>query len=69
MTTVAIVGAGRGLGAAARGQEHVDELAAQLTAEGITARGYAGDVRDPASTPEHPNRRRRPTQQRTRRDP
>ena len=64
MTTIAIVGAGRGLGVAAarrfgqqgfdvallaRRQEHVDELAAQLTAEGITARGYAADVRDAAS--------------------
>lgn len=64
MTTFAIVGAGSGLGAAAarrfgregfavallaRRQEHVDELAAQLTAEGITARGYAADVRDAAS--------------------
>jgi NAD(P)-dependent dehydrogenase (short-subunit alcohol dehydrogenase family) len=64
MTTFAVVGAGRGLGVAAarrfgqegfdvallaRRQEHVDELAAQLTAEGITARGYAADVRDAAS--------------------
>jgi NADP-dependent 3-hydroxy acid dehydrogenase YdfG len=64
MTTIAIVGASRGLGAAAprrfgrqgfdvallaRRQEHVDELAAQLTAQGSTARGYAADVRDPAS--------------------
>ena len=64
MTTFAIVGAGRGLGLAAarrfgqqgfdvvlisRSQEHVDELAAQLSAEGITARGYAADVRDAAS--------------------
>ena len=64
MTTFAIVGAGRGLGVAAarrfgqqgfdvallaRRQEHVDELAAQLTAEGITARGYAADVCDAAS--------------------
>ncbi|TQN42494.1 short-subunit dehydrogenase [Blastococcus colisei] len=64
MTTFAIVGAGRGLGAAAarrfgrqgfdvallsRSQENVDDLAAQLTADGITARGYAADVRDAAS--------------------
>jgi NADP-dependent 3-hydroxy acid dehydrogenase YdfG len=64
MSTIAIVGAGRGLGAAAarrfgqqgfdvallaRRQEHVDELAARLTEEGITARGYAADVRDAAS--------------------
>jgi NADP-dependent 3-hydroxy acid dehydrogenase YdfG len=64
MTTVAIVGAGPGLGAAAarrfgrggfdvallsRSQENVDALAAELTAEGLTARGYAADVRDGAS--------------------
>ncbi|RSM63982.1 dehydrogenase [Actinoplanes sp. ATCC 53533] len=61
MTTIVIVGAGRGLGAAvarrfgaegfaigliSRNQEHVDELAAGLTAAGHTARGYAADVRD-----------------------
>ena len=64
MTTLAVVGAGPGLGAAvarrfgrqgfavallARRQNHVDELAAQLTADGLTARGYAADVRDAAS--------------------
>jgi NAD(P)-dependent dehydrogenase (short-subunit alcohol dehydrogenase family) len=64
MTTVAIVGAGRGLGAAAarrfgrhgfdvallsRSQENVDALAAELTDEGLSARGYAADVRDAAS--------------------
>jgi NADP-dependent 3-hydroxy acid dehydrogenase YdfG len=62
MTTVAIVGAGLGVAAArrfgqqgsdvtllARRQEHVDEPAAQLTAERITAHGYAADVRAPAS--------------------
>jgi len=64
MTTVAIVGAGRGLGAAtarrfgqqgfdvalvSRSQENVDALAEELTAEGITARGFAADVRNAAS--------------------
>jgi len=57
MTAFAIVGAGRGLGVSGAGrfgqqgfdivllagcQEHVDELAAQLMTEGITARGHAG---------------------------
>ncbi len=61
MTTIAIVGAGRGLGVAAarkfgaegfdialisRSQEHVDALAADLTSEGLSARGYAASVRD-----------------------
>ena len=61
MTTIAIVGAGAGLGAAvarrfgaegfavaliSRNQEHVDELARTLADEGITARGYAANVRD-----------------------
>ncbi len=64
MTTIAIVGAGRGLGAAtarrfgregfdvallSRDQERVDALAGELTGEGLTARGHAADVRDPAS--------------------
>ncbi|WP_454857113.1 SDR family NAD(P)-dependent oxidoreductase [Promicromonospora soli] len=64
MTTIAIVGAGPGLGAAvarrfgaegfaialvSRTQEHLDQLAADLQAEGVTARGYAADVRDPES--------------------
>jgi NADP-dependent 3-hydroxy acid dehydrogenase YdfG len=64
MTTIAIVGAGRGLGAAvarrfgaegfaialiSRNQENVDQLAAGLTADGHTARGYAADVRDAKS--------------------
>jgi NADP-dependent 3-hydroxy acid dehydrogenase YdfG len=64
MTTIAIVGAGRGLGAAvarkfgaegfdialiSRTQEHVDALAADLTSEGLTARGYAASVRDTAA--------------------
>lgn len=62
MTTIAIIGAGRGLGQAtarrfgregfsvaliSRTQDNVDRLAAELTAEGITARGYAANVRDP----------------------
>jgi len=61
MSTIAIIGAGPGLGAAvarrfgnegfavallARTQSKLDELAAGLTAEGITARGYAADVQD-----------------------
>ncbi|UED82982.1 SDR family NAD(P)-dependent oxidoreductase [Streptomyces profundus] len=64
MTTIAIVGAGRGLGAAvarkfgsegfdvaliSRSQERVDQLAADLHAEGLTTRGYAANVRDPKS--------------------
>ena len=62
MSTIAIIGAGPGLGQAtarrfgregfsvaliSRAQAHVDELARQLTGDGITARGYAADVRDP----------------------
>ncbi|WP_249999214.1 SDR family oxidoreductase [Actinoplanes sp. M2I2] len=61
MTTIAIIGAGPGLGAAvarrfgaegfgialvARDQQKLDGLAADLTAQGHTARGYAADVRD-----------------------
>jgi NADP-dependent 3-hydroxy acid dehydrogenase YdfG len=64
MTTIAIVGAGPGLGAAvankfgtegfavaliSRNQERLDQLAAGLQAEDVTARGYAADVRDPES--------------------
>ncbi|MFG6444130.1 SDR family NAD(P)-dependent oxidoreductase [Microbacterium sp. P06] len=64
MTTLAIVGAGAGLGAAvarrfgaegfdialiSRDQGRVDALADGLTAEGFTARGYAANVRDSAS--------------------
>src|SRR6476646_8245559 len=63
MTTIAIVGAGQGLGAAvarrfgaeglsvgliSRNQARADALAAQLTSEGIQAAGFAADVRDPA---------------------
>ena len=62
MTTIAIVGAGPGLGAAvarrfgregfrialiSRSQDKLDALAAQLTQDGLTARGYAASVRDP----------------------
>ncbi|MEU4454520.1 SDR family NAD(P)-dependent oxidoreductase [Nocardioides sp. NPDC023903] len=62
MTTVAIIGAGAGLGQAAarrfgregfsialisRTQSNVDQLAAELTYDGVTARGYAANVRDP----------------------
>jgi NADP-dependent 3-hydroxy acid dehydrogenase YdfG len=61
MTTIAIVGAGLGLGAAvarrfgaegfqialiSRDQNKLDQLAAELVAEGFTARGYAASVRD-----------------------
>ena len=64
MTTIAIVGAGRGLGAAvarrfgsegfdialvSRSRERVDALAADLQKEGLNARGYAAGVRDPKS--------------------
>ncbi|OXM65799.1 SDR family NAD(P)-dependent oxidoreductase [Amycolatopsis vastitatis] len=64
MTTIAIVGAGRGLGASvarrfgtagfaialiSRSQERVGRLAAELTADGFAARGYAADVRDGAA--------------------
>ena len=64
MPTLAIVGAGPGLGAAvarrfgregfavallSRDQEKLDSLAADLGNDGIVARGYAADVRDPAT--------------------
>ncbi|MFJ8672279.1 SDR family NAD(P)-dependent oxidoreductase [Streptomyces sp. NPDC093589] len=62
MTTIALIGAGPGLGAAvarrfgregfdiallSRSQEHLDRLAAELGKEGLSARGFAADVRDP----------------------
>lgn len=62
MSTIAIVGAGSGLGAAvarrfgregfavaliSRSQDRVDALAADLAGEGVTARGFAADVREP----------------------
>ena len=61
MTTIAIIGAGSGLGAAvarrfgaegfsvallSRNQGRVDALAETLAAEGIDAKGFAADVRD-----------------------
>jgi NAD(P)-dependent dehydrogenase (short-subunit alcohol dehydrogenase family) len=64
MTTIAIIGAGRGLGAAvarrfgqegfaaaliSRNQGRVDALASELESEGIRAAGFAADVRDPVS--------------------
>lgn len=64
MTTIAIIGAGRGLGAAvarrfgqegfaaaliSRNQGRVDALASELEAEGIRAAGFVADVRDPVS--------------------
>ncbi|MGW1025977.1 SDR family NAD(P)-dependent oxidoreductase [Streptomyces sp. NPDC002577] len=64
MTTAVIIGAGSGLGAAvarqfghsgfdvalvSRDRARVDALAGDLTAEGVTARGFAADVRDPAA--------------------
>jgi NAD(P)-dependent dehydrogenase (short-subunit alcohol dehydrogenase family) len=64
MTTIAIIGAGKGLGAAvarrfgaegfavgliSRHQGRLDALAAELAADGIQAQGFAADVRDPAS--------------------
>ncbi|GAA1738984.1 hypothetical protein GCM10009809_37930 [Isoptericola hypogeus] len=62
MPTIAIVGAGRGLGAAvahefathgydvaliSRTQGHVDALAADVRTVGVDARGFAADARDP----------------------
>jgi NADP-dependent 3-hydroxy acid dehydrogenase YdfG len=64
MSTIAIVGAGPGVGAAvarrfgregfavaliSRTQAHLDVLAAELSADGITAQGFAADVRDRAA--------------------
>ncbi len=64
MTSLAIVGAGPGLGAAAarrfgreghsvglisRDQGRLDALAGSLAAEGVEARGFAANVRQPAS--------------------
>lgn len=61
MTTFAIIGAGRGLGAAtarrfaaegfavaliSRSEERIEALAQDLRSEGIDARGYVADVRD-----------------------
>lgn len=64
MTTIAIIGAGPGLGAAvakkfgsegfsvaliSRNQGKLDRLSASLTAAGITAKSYIADVRDRAA--------------------
>ena len=64
LTTIAIIGAGPGLGLAvarrfgrerfavallSRSPERLDGLAGELRAGGITAEGFAADVRDPAS--------------------
>jgi short-subunit dehydrogenase len=64
MATIAIIGAGAGLGAAAarrfgaegfsvglisRNQERLDALAAELGKDSVTARGFSADVRNPAS--------------------
>jgi NADP-dependent 3-hydroxy acid dehydrogenase YdfG len=61
---IAIIGAGPGLGAAvarrfgregfsialiSRNQSKLDAMADELTADGITARGFAADVREPAT--------------------
>lgn len=63
MTTIAIVGAGKGLGAAvarrfgaegfavgliSRNQGRLDALATELAEDGVQAQGFAADVRDPA---------------------
>lgn len=64
MTSIAIIGAGAGLGAAvarrfgaegfavgliSRHQGRLDALATELQQDGVQARGFAADVRDPAS--------------------
>ncbi|MBF8193534.1 SDR family NAD(P)-dependent oxidoreductase [Nonomuraea sp. K274] len=64
MPTIAIVGAGPGLGASlgkvfgghgydvaliSRSKDNLDALAASLTEHGVTAEGFAADVADPAS--------------------
>ena len=64
MTTIAIIGAGRGLGAAvarrfgaegftvgiiSRNQARVEALAEDLAKDGVQARGFSADVRDPVS--------------------
>ena len=64
MPVIAIIGAGPGLGAAvarkfgregfsialiSRDQSKLDALAAELEADGVTARGYAADVLEPAA--------------------
>ncbi|MBC7633585.1 SDR family NAD(P)-dependent oxidoreductase [Aeromicrobium sp.] len=64
MTSIAIIGAGKGLGAAvarrfgregftvgliSRNQGRLDALAEELAQDGVQAQGFAADVRDPAS--------------------
>jgi NAD(P)-dependent dehydrogenase (short-subunit alcohol dehydrogenase family) len=64
MTTIAIIGAGKGLGAAvarrfgregfavaliSRHQGRLDALAAELQDDGVQAQGFVADVRDPKS--------------------
>jgi NAD(P)-dependent dehydrogenase (short-subunit alcohol dehydrogenase family) len=64
MTTIAVIGAGPGLGRAvarrfgregyevalvARDRRRLDALATEVSREGVTARGFAADVRDPES--------------------
>jgi NAD(P)-dependent dehydrogenase (short-subunit alcohol dehydrogenase family) len=64
MTTIAIIGAGKGLGAAvarrfgregfavgliSRHQGRLDALAAELEQDGVQAQGFVADVRDPDS--------------------
>ena len=64
MTTIAIIGAGKGLGLAAarrfgqeghsvafiaRNKDNLDSLASILTSEGITAQGFPADVRETVS--------------------
>ena len=64
MTTIAIIGAGKGLGAAvarrfgkegfavgliSRHQGRLDALAAELEQDGVQAKGFVADVRDPQS--------------------
>jgi len=64
MTTIAIIGAGKGLGAAvarrfgkegfavgliSRHQGRLDALAAELKQDGVQAKGFVADVRDPES--------------------
>ncbi|MFG2307885.1 SDR family NAD(P)-dependent oxidoreductase [Streptomyces sp. NPDC048566] len=64
MTTIAVVGAGPGLGAAvarrfgregftvalvSRSRERLDALTAELAETGVEARGFAADVRDPTA--------------------
>ncbi|VXB82842.1 SDR family NAD(P)-dependent oxidoreductase [Nocardioides sp. AX2bis] len=64
MTTLAIIGAGSGLGAAvarrfgregfsvaliSRNQARLDALAAELAGDGVQAQGFTADVRNPAS--------------------